>query len=329
MQTSVSLPRFLSTLGIGLGLFTLSSTACATVYPMPPGGEDVIGANLEVRAGDDDSILTIGDRYDIGMHEMLEANPHLGIDPSSANRRLPVGTPVTVPAQFVLPPFREGIVINMPELRLYYFTPDGAEVYTYPVAMGRDAWRTPVAKTRVVSKEANPTWHVPKSIHKYILETTGENLPEYVKPGPKNPLGPYAMHLAVNGYLIHGTNLHGSVGRYVSSGCVRMHNEDVDELYHQVSIGTPVHIINYPDKIGWYNGQAYLESHVPIDMDVPSGHLSPGSLEGAFGMAKIEPASVDWNNAQIVVQEHLGMPQPIGGSNQSDQTSVWSMNFDY
>lgn len=325
-----TLPSYFRCLSIlAAALLACSQSALGVVYPMPAHGEDVVGENVTVRAGDYDSVLTIADRYDIGMHEILEANPNLGISPNDANRRLPAGTSVVVPTQFVLPPFRKGIVINMSELRLYYFTADGQQVYTYPVAMGRDAWRTPLLVTSVAGKTPNPTWHVPASIRKHTLATTGERLPEYVKPGPKNPLGAYAIRLSAPGYLIHGTNLQGSVGRYVSSGCIRMHSADIDELYHNVSPGTAVHIINFPDKVGWHDGQLYLEAHIPVELDEPAGKLNPGSLSAAIAMAtKSKAAKVDLNKAQSVQARHNGMPEPIGYGGASHANNAGSSNDD-
>lgn len=115
-------------------------------------------------------------------HEMLEANPNI----KNADAVLGAGRKVLIPGQFILPPFRNGIVVNLAELRLYYFTPDGKYVMTFPVAMGRDEWRTPTVATTVVSKEKDPVWIVPASIRNAMFENEGKLLPDRVYPGPES-----------------------------------------------------------------------------------------------------------------------------------------------
>lgn len=295
----------------------LCASAYGEAYYMPLPGEDVIGDNVQVKARGGDTLLTIGNRYGIGMHEMLEANQQLGLTGANAHNRLRSGKKVTVPKQFVLPPFRKGIVINLPEARLYYFSSDGQYVYTYPVGLGRMAWRTPITKTSVIGKEIDPTWNVPKSIRKHVLETTGKNLPSSVPPGPDNPLGKYAMRLGAGSgsYLIHGTNQPWTIGKFVSSGCIRMHNNDVEELYQMVANGTSVRIINYPQKAGWRGGQLYLESQSPVDINASVSSLNPGSAKAVITKAaKSRGAAIDWGKADGVVSRSDGLPQPIGSA---------------
>ncbi len=310
-----------------LSLITLLSAnkVFATTYAMPAPGNDIIGESFVVKAGSEDTLLTIGNRYDVGMHEMLESNPNLHIEQEQASDLLPHGTKVLVPTQYVLPPYHKGIVINLAELRLYYFTPDGKRVLTYPVGVGRMEWRTPLASTSVIKKEVDPTWYVPPDIHQFVLEQTGRDLPPEMPPGPENPLGHYAMYLGTAGYLIHGTNQPTTIGKYVSSGCIRMHNEDVEELFHYVSVGTPVHIINYANKAGWYEGRLYLQSRIPLELDAPESDLNPGSLHTVVEQAMqnkkhIHMAGVDWSKAYAVENEHDGIPQQISGGD--DQASA-------
>jgi len=290
------------------------STAYAAEYAMPANGDGVVGEVQNIRAESGDTLLTIGNRYGLGMHEMLEANPNLHLDQDTASKPLSWRTKVVVPTQFVLPPIRKGIVINMPELRLYYFTADGSRVYTYPVGMGRDEWRTPLAQTTVISKETDPVWRVPPSIHKYVLEESGKDLPAVVEPGPENPLGPYALRLGTAGYLIHGTNQPWSIGKYVSSGCIRLHNEDITELYEHAKVGTPVAIVNYANKAAWSNGRLYFDARVPMQINAPTSKLNPGSPEEVINSAlKSRHVAVDWDKVAKMTANPTGIPQPIGG----------------
>jgi L,D-transpeptidase ErfK/SrfK len=285
----------------------------ATVYRMPAPGDDVVGQVEVVRSGQGDTLLTIANRYNIGMHEILEANQKLHRDQYSASEPLSYGTRVVVPTQYVLPAYRKGIVINLAELRLYYFSSDEHYVYTYPVGLGRMDWRTPLTTTTVIRKSPNPTWYPPKDIKEFVYEETGRVLPDAIPPGEENPLGPYAMYLGHNGYLIHGTNQPWSIGKYISSGCIRMHNEDVTELYPHVAVGTPVRIINYSNKAGWSNGTLYLEAQIPLELNYPEGPLNQNTLSAAVNQAtKKHAARIDWNKAEETLEEQEGIPKPIG-----------------
>lgn len=280
----------------------------SAIYPLPASGNDIIGHVFTAKAQIGDTLGSIGLRYGMSLHEMMEANPGI-----SMNNKLRAGQKITIPAEFILPPFRSGIVVNMAELRMYYFPPGGKYVMTFPVAMGRDQWRTPTIATKVVSKEQDPVWRVPDSIREWTFENKGELLPEEVPPGPDNPLGPYALHLAANGYLIHGNNSATSIGKFVSSGCIRMNNADITTLFNIVKIGTPVYIIHYPYKAGWYNGDLYLEAQVPVALEQEPSGLNQISLQEVIDSElRLTPGVVDWSVAQQIANQHNGVPQIIG-----------------
>lgn len=279
----------------------------ATTYPMPIDGGDIVGQDFTVKIGRGDTLIVISQKYGIGLQELLEANPKL--DPN----RLHVGQTLTIPTRFILPQaqYRDGIVINIAELRLYYFNKNGT-VMTYPVGLGKIDWRTPTTNTYVIRKEVDPTWHVPKSIQQYTFDDTGEILPDEVAPGPENPLGPRAMYLGLTGYLIHGNNNPNSIGQLVSSGCIRMHNEDVLELYNYIEKGTPVHIINHANKAGWDKGQLYLESHHPVFLDEEPSPLNYMPMELAIENATLDrPVDIDWVRASSIGYAQIGIPQVI------------------
>ncbi len=150
-----------------------------------------------------------------------------------------------IPTAFILPSApRKGLVINLAELRMYYYPPDGKTVVTYPLGIGKEGWGTPLGVTRITEKTKNPTWVPPKSILEH-RKKEGVYLPAKVPPGVDNPLGGYRMRLAIptGAYLIHGTNNPAGVGRRSSSGCINMLPEDIETLYEKVPSGTPVHII--------------------------------------------------------------------------------------
>jgi L,D-transpeptidase ErfK/SrfK len=283
----------------------LPSIAFAARYPMPNPGNDLIGSPITVSSESGQSISDIGDKYGVGLHEMLEANPQI-TNPNELS-----GEEVIIPTQFVLPKYRKGIVINIAECRLYYFTPDGKSVITYPVGLGRKGWRTPTTSTTVIRKTSNPVWTVPSSIRAYVYEQTGNWLPDTIQPGPENPLGHYALYLGTNGYLIHGTNQPWSIGKLISAGCIRLYNQDVQELYSHVTTGTPVRIIHQPYKAGYQNGKLYLEAHIPLNLSEPPGDLNIISVERSVLAANHKPGDVNWQEVRRIAEQQNGMPEPV------------------
>lgn len=304
--------RLASSIILNLLFLALATKALAEVgeYSMPPAGEDVVGQVYTITVERGDSLNTIRTHNDVSYEELLEANPHINF------YKLKVGQKIVIPRQFILPPIRQGIVINIPELRVYYFDPDGTHFHTFPVGLGRLNWRTPLLSTKVVNKEEDPVWRVPQSIHDYVLNKTGEDLPEAVPPGPRNPLGKYALYLAKGGYLIHGTNAPSSVGTFISSGCMRLLRDPIELLYQEVAVGTPVHVIHHPTKAGWRDGKLYLESHRPIDSYLyrPTSPLNLDAEAAIYGAIHFHPAKIDWNAVSRNVNQHLGIPEVIGVS---------------
>jgi L,D-transpeptidase ErfK/SrfK len=239
--------------------------AAAASYPLPPPEFDLVGTTRIVEARREDTLIDIARRYGIGQEAMLRAN-------RDVDRWLPgEGAEVTVPTRHILPPPpRSGLILNLPEMRLYYFPPaqpgQPPEVQTYPVSIGRMDWATPLGETRLVAKDENPSWYPPASIREEHA-AQGDPLPRVVPPGPDNPLGKHALRLGIPGYLIHGTNKAFGVGMRVSHGCIRMLPEDIATLFPQMPVGTPVRIINQYVKAGWYGGDLYLEVHPPLEED--------------------------------------------------------------
>ena len=288
------------------GIFSCGS-AFATLYHMPKRGNDIVGENYYVQVRRRDSATTVRMRYKVSKHELFEANPSVNF------RRLKVGQRLLIPMQFILPPYRRGITLNMAELRLYYFTPDGKYVFTTPVGMGRTNWRTPTMITKVVRKTADPTWHVPKSIKEHTLKTRGILLPDAVPPGPKNPLGKYALYLQRNGYLIHGTNRPATVGTFASSGCMRLWADPIEMLYEDVVPGTKVYVIHHANKAGWLNGKLYLECHQRVNLHRASTLLNNMEVENAiFNAIKFRNANIDWGEVHNAEDTKTGIPTVIG-----------------
>lgn len=218
-------------------------------------GVDVVGSSKTVEASAEDTLLDIAMRHAIGYEEIILANPQVDI-------WLPgEGTNIHIPSRFVLPDVkREGIVINLAEMRLYYFPAGEDVVETFPVSIGRMDWSTPLGETVITEKIANPAWYPPSSIREQAAEQ-GEELPARIPPGPDNPLGKKAMLLDIAGYLVHGTNRPWGIGMRATHGCIRLHPHDIKHLFGSVERGTRVKIINRPFKAGWSaDGELYLQA---------------------------------------------------------------------
>ena len=203
----------------------------------------------------EDTFAEVGSQLALGYLELVKANP--GVDPWLPGE----GTTITLPRQYVIPEARrEGIVINLAEYRLYYFTGDGVQVY--PVGVGTAENPSPLTDAKVTMPLESPAWYPPASI-RAEYEASGGFLPRMIPPGPDNPLGSHALMLSEQGYLIHGTNKQFGVGMAVSHGCFRMYNEDISRFVYQVSKGTSVQIVNDPVKMGMSGGEVWLEVHRP------------------------------------------------------------------
>ena len=297
-------------------------------------GDEVFGEVEVIEARFEDTFIALARTYNVGYEELRQANP--GVD-----EWLPGdGTKITIPSRYVLPRApQRGIVVNVAELRMYYFprspgplpegvAPGSRRVITHPISIGRMDWSTPLGVTTITGKVANPSWYPPQSIRDEHA-ARNDTLPRVVPPGPDNPLGQHAMRLGLPGYLIHGTNKPSGVGMRVTHGCVRMFPEDIEALYKTVPTGTAVNIVNQPVKIGWTaDGTLYLEAHpalmesnvdgesvaaVTAEPPVETIQESPlTSLMRAYVAATEERrVELDWNVAERVAQFGNGIPEAI------------------
>ncbi len=246
---------------LSVSLSLVSGLSFAKMYELPTDSSRVIGRNENHVVQVGETMANIAKLYDVGMLALMAANK--GVDPFLPQ----TGRVLTIPAQLILPPGpREGIVINLAELRLYYFAPQGRAVHVFPVGIGRVGRDTPVMTTSVSEKRPNPTWTPPSSI-RAEYRAKGIDLPEVVPSGPDNPLGKYALRLAYGKgeYLIHGTNKDFGIGMRVSAGCIRMDPKDIEWLFEQVGRGEKVTIINQPVKVALEPDRSvFIEAHEPL-----------------------------------------------------------------
>jgi L,D-transpeptidase ErfK/SrfK len=215
--------------------------------------DTVIGSMKTYQIIGDESLIEVARKSGIGYNEIVDANP--GFDPFIPGG----GRTISIPAAWILPeiPAYDGIIINLSEMRMYFFSKQSAHVVrTFPIGVGSEGTETPVGTFKIVEKIVKPSWHVPESIKKERPE-----LPAVVPPGPNNPLGSHAMRLSAKSVLIHGTNRPYAVGRKASHGCIRMYPEDIPKLFQAVPNGTKVTIVRQPIKVGISDKKVYLEVH--------------------------------------------------------------------
>ncbi len=272
-------------------------------------GSDVVGKLQFYTPDKATNFNAIAQRFDMGYYELVEANPSLNPNDVPAHRV------VIIPSQYILPPlsYRHGIVVNLAQLRLFYF--DGSrQVDCYPVGIGRVGWETPLGRFHIMQKMKNPVWIAPDSIIKARAKD-GVKIPKVVQSGPDNPLGHYALRLSRPTYLLHGNNDPTGVGRRVSSGCLRLYNRDIQHLFSQVKVKTPVTIMDQPYLLGVRKQQFYVETHLPLAEQLVDSSKKKLVEEVLQTFKKNHPALVVKINTvllQKVVNWHLGIPIDTG-----------------
>jgi len=264
----------------------------------------VIGSIRYYQTQQKDTFLDIARYYALGYEELVDANP--GVDPWIP----PAGRVIMLPTEFVLPEGDySGVVVNIPEMRLYYFHKGsvGTHVTTYPVGLGRDEWRTPQGKFKIRGKTKNPTWVLPESIKKEH-RADGRPAPDFIPGGdPENPLGKYRLELTLNSYGIHGTNIPWGVGMQVSHGCVRLYPEDIERLFPLIPVGAAGEFAYQPVKVGAREGRIYVEMHRDIYNLLPAPYREARRLIEKNGWT----AFVDMKEVERAVTEQNGIPVDV------------------
>jgi L,D-transpeptidase ErfK/SrfK len=330
-QIRAALAAFLCTLATACSLFQGKHTEPPPPPPPPPApvvpepvateqfevapDEDVVGVVQIVKSSKEDTLTDIARRFNVGYEEILRANPK--VDPwlPGADR------PIVVPTQFIIPNApRTGVVINIPAMRLFYFPPhksgEPQTVITHPIGIGKVGWATPEGVTKIVRRQADPTWRVPVSVIKEHREN-GEELEKVIGPGPDNPLGKFAFYLQWPSYLIHGTNKPAGVGLRSSHGCIRLFPEDIAQLYDMVPVGTQVRVVNQPFVFGWHDGQLYMQAFDVLEDDTrdwkkaPKKLLSKALATNIQKQLKAHDEQVNWDEVSTLSHDPRGVPVPI------------------
>jgi L,D-transpeptidase ErfK/SrfK len=319
-QLTRATKRIVAALFFCAGLATPAAVlAAADTFVLAPGSQ-LVGEVVTVPATHDETLTDIARENGLGYEEIVWANR--GVDIWLPGE----GTPVTLPKKFVLPGApREGVVVNIAEYRLYhYYRKNGQQmVSTFPISIGRMDWSTPIGRWSVTAKQKDPTWYPPESIRKEHLEDGRGFLAKAIPPGPDNPLGRYAMRLSASGYLIHGTNRPVGVGMQVTHGCIRMYPEDIEWLFPQIPVNTPVTIMNQPYKFGWSGNDLFLEVHPPLDDDRGTRDREMTALTEQYVLlTRDRPARIDWQAVEDAYRRRDGIPVLVGAGLPIEQAAT-------
>ncbi len=280
-----------------------------------------IGETIEYRAEHEDTFVHLARDYNLGFVEMRAANPY--VDPWLPGD----GTKIILPARHLLPDAtHDGIVINLPEMRLYAFINGNKAPTSFPIGIGREGLNTPEGVTKVTRKKEGPTWTPTPRMRREDPE-----LEPYYPPGPDNPLGTHALYLGWPTYAIHGTNKPFGIGRRISSGCIRLYPENITELYETIPVGTRVQVVNQPIKLAWIDDRLYLEAHPELEQAIQmeeygvvrSPKLSEKDLKRIIKAAGAYEEKLRWPAIRMAIKDRQGFPVEIARRpRQSDSQKI-------
>lgn len=267
----------------------------------------IIGGEILYTVEKDDTLERIAAKLGVSVKRIVDAN---ALDPK---KRLARGQVLKVYDRKIIPdPMDEGIIVNIPERRLYLFR-EKRLVETFPVALGLSRkvngfdWRTPTGRFVITAKQKDPTWLVPPSIQKE-MELEGKEVITSVAPGPDNPLGKHALTTSIPGILLHETNKPASIGRYASHGCIRVHPMHMAKLFPEVKKNTPGEILYQPVKLA-------VTADQRIYLEVNGDAYGKIKSLRAEALRRIEEAGiagkVDWTKVERLVKERNGIAEDI------------------
>lgn len=183
---------------------------------------------------------------------------------------LRAGESILVDNRHIVPVVPEvSLVLNLPQRMLFHVV-DGSLRAHYPVAVGLPDWPTPLGPFTIIEREENPTWDVPESIQEEMRREGRPVLTE-VPPGPDNPLGRHWLRLSFGSVGLHGTNAPLSIYRVTTHGCVRLHPDDIADLFAHTAVGDAGRIIYEPVLATVTpDGRLYLEVNPDAYRRVPN-----------------------------------------------------------
>jgi L,D-transpeptidase YcfS len=283
--------------GVLLSSF-ITFVSWGSVYNLPSSDSRLIGEQVVHKALKGDYFQALAENYNVGFFALLAANPN--VDPFL----LEPGSDIVIPKQMLLPfGKREGIVINLAEMRLYYYPKGEKLVYVFPVGIGREGLETPHLTSTIGEKRKDPTWRPTQEMRARYFAEHGKEMVKEVPAGPNNPFGKYALRIGTSEYLLHGTNKRFGIGMRASSGCIRLYDNDIEWLYNNIPIGTLIRILEQPIKMSYENDGKKIELHSPLTPD--------GGAEVKLVMTKAVKHFIG-NNVQMLKKVSLLLANPEG-----------------
>lgn len=286
---------------------TILSLIAAAALAGTAAADPILGYVRVHTAVASDTLVDLARDNGLGYGEIVAANQ--GVDPWLPRP----GTHIILPTAHLYPDApQRGIVINLADQRLYYFPP-GRPPETYPIGVPVPEVPLRTGTTQIIAKRENPTWIPTASEH-----AEDPDLPDIVPPGPDNPLGSFALYTDWTAIVIHGTNRPYGIGRRVSHGCIRLYPEDIETLFNEVPMGTPVTFVNQPAKVGWVGATLFLEVHPTPDQAYEletAGKFTPEPVPGLDRLV-LEAAvpfeeGIDWRAVDETARARTGVPTPI------------------
>ena len=269
-------------------LTTSTAAQDAGVTPIIVGGRN----SYEVKAGD--TLASIGSRFGVSRASLIEMNQLNQPDVMTVGQSLVIDNTHVA----AVDP-RVSLTINIAQ-RLLVFA-DQDRVTAYPVTVGRRTWPTPVGAFTIVEKETNPAWDVPVSIQRE-MKAQGKPVITRMEASPSNPLGAHWLRLSLPGLGIHGTNAPSSIYRFASHGCIRMHPDDVAELFGRVDRGTTGVLIYQPVILGIVGSRVWLEANPDEYRRAPNALQYVRDDAERGGVTEL----IDWRTVDDVLRRRVG-----------------------
>jgi L,D-transpeptidase ErfK/SrfK len=296
-----------------------SALFIAPLVPSPPVSRvatEIVGGPFvhEIQAGE--TLASLAARYGVDPAVLARRN---GRAPGA---RLAVsGDRLTIDNRHIVWPIEPAssgpiLIINVPQ-RMLFRVVDGRVDAAFPVAVGRASWQTPRGPFTVLEKEVDPTWDVPLSIQEE-MRLEGKPVVTSIPPCPANPLGRHWIRLSHPGVGLHGTNVPASIYRFATHGCIRLHPDDVSNLFDRVQVGDTGVTVYDPVLLARVeDGRFFVEVH-------PDPYkLGPDPLRHLHALAETAGMSnaIDWDRVRDVIRKREGVavdvtrenPTPISG----------------
>jgi len=262
--------------------------------------DQLVGREFTYIVQPGDSLIAIGARLGVGVNILADSNK------LAHNARLKIAQELQIDNRHIVPrALDDGIVINLPQRMLYLFK-EGQALRAYPVALGKPDWQTPGGRFKIAVKVENPVWEVPKSIQEEMRQN-GKDVETCIPPGPDNPLGKHWLGLSISGYGIHGTIAPASIYQFQTHGCIRLHPDDVAELFPVVERGTAVLLLYRRLLIARIGDRVYLEVHHDIYGKQPSVELELRQLAERENFAP----RIDWSRAEDIIRKQAGIARDV------------------